>query len=364
MRRSDWRVVWGGVCLAASLMGMGSVAAAPMAASLPEPVVRDLRALLGGGDVRTLSGELDLNDDGRPEVVVYAVGPMICGTGGCNLLVYTPETNGYRRVGNIAITQTPIRVSTERSKGWRNLVVHVAGGGAKPADMVLKFDGHLYPHNPSVPGGQVQPAALASADVLIANFNSLEDAQPLPMVLAPQASFDCSKALRAAERVVCSNEVLATLDRDVAAAYTKAMSPDAEWPAADRAALKTSQRAWLKTRERCLKASDAQTCMSTLYQRRLITLKIQLGDAGPVPSAVGYQCEGLAGTPVTVVFYSEFETPAAVITVGDQQSVAFLQRTASGARYVAPGLDFWEHHGEAQLTRARQRHTCSVLRAP
>ena len=335
----------------------------PKAAPATDGVVRVLRETKGrGGKAVTLVKGVALDAAG-----LAALGKQLkaaCGTGGCNLLVYSPGAHGYRRVADIGVTQVPIRASRQRAHGWRHLVVHVSGGGVEPSDVVLKFDGTGYPKNPTVRGSPARPGDVEDSEMLIDVFKAMSEARPLPVPTAPLASLDCAKARRGAQRMVCRDADLSALDRDLAAVHAKAMSPASEWSAADRAALKASQRAWLKARERCARVSDAHACMSDLYQRRLITLKIQLGDAGPVPAAVGYQCEGLAGTPVSVVFYSQFEPPAAVITVGDQQAVAFLERTASGARYGAPGLDFWEHHGEAQLTRARQRHTCSVLRAP
>ena len=286
---------------------------------------------------------------------------MICGTGGCNLLVYSPGAHGYRRVADIGVTQVPIRASRQRAHGWRHLVVHVSGGGVEPSDVVLKFDGTGYPKNPTVRGSPARPGDVEDSEMLIDVFKAMSEARPLPVPTAPLASLDCAKARRGAQRMVCRDADLSALDRDLAAVHAKAMSPASEWSAADRAALKASQRAWLKARERCARVSDAHACMSDLYQRRLITLKIQLGDAGPVPSAVGFQCEGLAGTPVMAVFYSQFEPAAAVVTVGDRQEVAFQARAASGARYVAKGLSFWAHHGDAELVVDGQTRACKTM---
>jgi uncharacterized protein len=63
---------------------------------------------------------------------------------------------------------------------------------------------------------------------------------------------------------------------------------------------------------------------------------------------------------VTAVFYSQVEPPAAVITVGDRQFTTFIARSGSGARYVAAGVEFWEHHGEAALKVSGRSHTCKV----
>jgi membrane-bound inhibitor of C-type lysozyme len=47
-----------------------------------------------------------------------------------------------------------------------------------------------------------------------------------------------------------------------------------------------------------------------------------------------------------------------VFTFGDQQVVAFVALSGSGARYLGPGVDFWEHQGEAAVTWYGTKMTC------
>ena len=165
--------------------------AAPAAAqaALPTEVTRAIRQSYGDGEIRIFDREADLNGDGRPEIVVYLVGPMVCGTGGCNLLVFTPTGAGYRRVADISVTRPPIRASSATSSGWRNLVVHIRGGGVASADVELAFDGRSYPQNPTVPGPRVRPAELTSTELLIDDFKSMSEgrllaaASPVPSIL-------------------------------------------------------------------------------------------------------------------------------------------------------------------------------------
>lgn len=66
------------------------------------------------------------------------------------MLSLTPS--GYRRVTNISITQAPIRVLPTVTHGWHDLGVLVVGGGIIPGyEARLRFDGHSYPSNPSIP---------------------------------------------------------------------------------------------------------------------------------------------------------------------------------------------------------------------
>lgn len=99
----------------------------------------------------------DLNGDGRPEALVYAVATTtngsadLCGSGGCDLYVLSLEPNGYRQVTDISVSRPPIRVLATRTNGWHDIGVTVAGGGIiKGYEARLRFDGRRYPSNPSV----------------------------------------------------------------------------------------------------------------------------------------------------------------------------------------------------------------------
>jgi len=328
-------------------------------------VTRAIRQSYGDGEIRTFDAGVDLNGDGRPEIVVYVVSPMVCGTGGCNLLVFTPTKTGYRRVADISVVRPPIRTPSATSSGWRKLVVHISGGGTSDADVELAFDGRSYPDNPTVSGPRVRPAQLAGAQMLIGDFKSMDEGRLLGMA-APRRddavpSFDCAKARKTSEKLICGDASLATLDRSLAETYAKGLSASSEWTEADRRSSREAQRAGLAQRDRCAKAADANACFTAVYQLRIAELQIRNGDPGPVPPMVEYRCSGLEDRPVSAVYYDQTEPPSAVITVGDQQVVAFVARSGSGARYVAPGVEIWEHQGEAMLTWARKTYACRIL---
>ena len=101
----------------------------------------------------------DLNGDGRPEALIYAMATSdgggqtdLCGSGGCNLYVLSLRQTSYLERAATTITQLPVRVLSSVSHGWHDLGVQVAGGGIIPGyEARLRFDGHGYPSNPSVP---------------------------------------------------------------------------------------------------------------------------------------------------------------------------------------------------------------------
>jgi hypothetical protein len=86
----------------------------------------------------------DLNGDGNDEVFVYLMGPFFCGSGGCNLLLFSRGFDGYSLLANIAISEPPVIVADTRSEGYADFWRLQSGGGA-PAEYVMhRFEGGKY----------------------------------------------------------------------------------------------------------------------------------------------------------------------------------------------------------------------------
>lgn len=110
---------------------------------------------------------VDLNGDGRDEVIVHVTGRSWCGTGGCLTYIITPDGSSYRFVGRIPATRTPIRVLDKRSHGWHSVSVVVRVDAFREYEGELRFNGQKYPlgEEPSAEGlsGKVviaQPAEI------------------------------------------------------------------------------------------------------------------------------------------------------------------------------------------------------------
>lgn len=104
------------------------------------------------GSARYIASFVDLNDDGKKEVIVHVISQSLCGTGGCPTLVLVPKQSSFSIVSRISITRPPIRVLKTQSHGWHDLAVWVSGGGIQPGyEADLPFDGESYATNPSVP---------------------------------------------------------------------------------------------------------------------------------------------------------------------------------------------------------------------
>jgi hypothetical protein len=137
------------------------------APELETAIARELSGDVAG--VRYLYNVIDLDGDGRYEVVVYLTGSATCGTGGCTMMIFKIVGNGnYALISRHTLVNNPIVVSNTTTNGWRDLVVYVAGGGAKPSYRILKFDGSTYPSNPST-APEVSPRTIVTGNAVIAD---------------------------------------------------------------------------------------------------------------------------------------------------------------------------------------------------
>lgn len=125
-------------------------------AALNESLTRFLRRYVNepGGSpesrTRVRLAQADLDGDRQDEVIVYLEGQSWCGSGGCTALVLRRRGASYRIVTSMTIVRLPILVLNQVENGWKSLAVRVGGGGIRPHEAVLPFNGKSYPTNPSV----------------------------------------------------------------------------------------------------------------------------------------------------------------------------------------------------------------------
>lgn len=93
---------------------------------------------------------VDLNGDGIPDAVVLFKGPENCGSEGCNLEIFRGTKQGFEFISGSTISREPIQILAERRFGWRSFTVSVSGGGVKPCNALMRFNGQKYPLNPSM----------------------------------------------------------------------------------------------------------------------------------------------------------------------------------------------------------------------
>lgn len=109
----------------------------------------------GAGGGRYVYGLVDLNGDGKDEVLVYTLGSFFCGTGGCSLLLFTEGTDGYTLVNNFPISRLPVIVLDEKTNGWNNIAKLESGGGAPATYVTYTYDGKKYVESGRVPADEV-----------------------------------------------------------------------------------------------------------------------------------------------------------------------------------------------------------------
>lgn len=84
--------------------------------------------------------------------------------------------------------------------------------------------------------------------------------------------FDCTKAQSASEQLICTDETLSALDREMNNAFNAALEAQRE----DASALQADQRSWIGLRNRCargdLSEESARECIAILYRARIAFL--------------------------------------------------------------------------------------------
>jgi hypothetical protein len=150
------------------------LAIAAASAPIDPAALKSLRAIAGEDEtVRYAATRVDLNGDGRAEVVATLTGRSICGSGGCLAVVLTPAGKGWRTAMRATVSRQPIALLPTRTRGWRDIGISVAGGGARAGMARMRFDGRRYPGNPTL-----QPALPSGSGRVLIGAD--DQGRPLP----------------------------------------------------------------------------------------------------------------------------------------------------------------------------------------
>jgi uncharacterized protein len=93
--------------------------------------------------------------------------------------------------------------------------------------------------------------------------------------------------------------------------------------------------------------------------QRIAALQIQSGTLS-APKTANFDC-GPNSPRFTAAFYNDTDPASVVLTNGSEKAIAFVAMSGSGSRYTAPGIEYWEHQGEAAITWHGTKFTCKVL---
>lgn len=171
---------------------------------------------------------------------------------------------------------------------------------------------------------------------------------------AASPSFDCSKAESSAEKLVCSDEQLAALDRETARLYKLAVNGK-QVSAERKNQLKAYQRGWIKGRDECWKAPDKRACVRDSYAIRIYELRQGYADArsqdakGISKGLLALECDGFdAG--IGIAFISS-DPSVAALGWKDRKVALEGVPSGSGAKYAGNSFDgaftLWTKGNEA-----------------
>ncbi|RLQ93666.1 hypothetical protein [Falsibacillus albus] len=118
---------------------------------LEEAFSKEFNLKPGESNIHYFYNHIDLNGDNVPETFVYLTGREVCGTGGCSAMIYRQSDAGkYQLVSRFSLVRTPVIIEDATTKGWKNIIMYVSGGGMEGRYKILPFNGKAYPSNPSV----------------------------------------------------------------------------------------------------------------------------------------------------------------------------------------------------------------------
>ncbi|EPY2286003.1 hypothetical protein ACTQ4P_15940 [Clostridium sporogenes] len=120
--------------------------------------------------IRYYYNKVDLNEDGNPEIFAYVVGMPVCGTGGCSAAIFEDYKGEYKLLARFSLVNNPVIISNNKTKGYKDIIMNVYGGGIESFFALLKYNGTTYPSNPSIEpkvesGTKVQGIAIVADDI-------------------------------------------------------------------------------------------------------------------------------------------------------------------------------------------------------
>ncbi len=161
-------------------------------------------------------------------------------------------------------------------------------------------------------------------------------------VLAQGPTFDCAKAKRKVEKLICSDASLATLDHKRADAF-KAASAKAKGKLATQ--LRTEQCGWVKGRNDCWRANGQPTRITATWtvdtvktfvdaQYRMRTSELQAVWQLVPPKTISYGCQNIPANEVVANF---FHTDPATLRLERRDRTMTIWRVGAASEWKFEG---------------------------
>ena len=187
---------------------------------------------------------------------------------------------------------------------------------------------------------------------------------------AATPSFDCTKAKSSIETLVCMDEALAKLDREVARLFVLVRNVLRPTPSRLPELIGT-QRGWIRARDDCWRQADARVCVLETYAIRIHELREGYAVArAQAPESISkgpvfVECRDFEF--VISATFIKTDLPIVFLKWGNMNRLVLtLGPSGSGARYVGKDdknreVVFWDKGREALLELpGRSQLTCQV----
>lgn len=121
--------------------------------------------LLGQG-LHYSAASVSLDGAWGHQYFVYLASRWWCGSGGCAALLVEQQGPSFRVIERFTLARLPIVILPSKTNGWNDISMLVQGGGVTYGRVViLRYDGHRYPSNPSM--APELPARLAGRGTVV-----------------------------------------------------------------------------------------------------------------------------------------------------------------------------------------------------
>lgn len=119
-----------------------------------EKLIKDTFEIPEGNlaDTKYYYNNVDLNSDGKDEIIAVAIGTYTSGTGGDSAIIVSKKGDKLELIQELSLMHEPIIISENVTNGYKDIIVPNYGGGADPKDVykVLKnTDGYYSDMNSS-----------------------------------------------------------------------------------------------------------------------------------------------------------------------------------------------------------------------
>src|SRR5262245_22586999 len=153
--------------------------------------------------------------------------------------------------------------------------------------------------------------------------------------------------------LVCQDEELAKLDREIARLFTLANN-GARLASTRRAELIGSQRGWIKWRDSCWKEQEVRSCLYSTYVTRIHQLREGYGEARrPDPQAIssGPVLVDCANFPSSIhATFVRLQTPMAYLTSGTTYRLVMTLTPVAPGTPAASGAKYTARYGDGEAS--------------